>query len=95
VDISAPRDVAELSLSDFPVREGTAAVFSAQDARKGGDPMSAKLLSQLAFCDYCQEREADRCHIRLKTHMCPRCTVFIEAATGEHLTVEREVERAA
>ena len=50
--------------------------------------MNVTHLKQLAICDYCQKRVADRCHVRLKKHMCPRCSILIEAATGENLTQE-------
>lgn len=43
-------------------------------------------LAQFAICDFCQARVADRCHIRLQLHMCPRCAVLVEATTGERLT---------
>jgi hypothetical protein len=57
--------------------------------------MDVVVSPQLAICDFCQERPADRCHVRLRVTMCPRCVVLVEAATGEKLTDDGEHDLAA
>jgi hypothetical protein len=50
---------------------------------------------QLAICDLCQSRVADRCHARLRLQVCRRCALFVEVATGDSMTGEEDFDLEA